>query len=120
MAKVLLVGEDIGVVDVMASSIEGLGYDVITLYESIDAVETVISEFPDLVIIGEKMNVFNGFEIADALQGDPDVDDELPVLMMTKRSISSQDLARAGIRDTILPEIDPASLREILVLHTGE
>lgn len=120
MAKVLLVGEDIGTVDVMALSIEGLGYEVITLYESIDAVETAISQIPDLVILEENMNVFNGFEIGTALRSDPDVDDQLPVLMMTKHSISSQDLERAGITDTILPEIDPASLREILVLHTGE
>jgi CheY-like chemotaxis protein len=120
MAKVLLVGDDIAAIDLMATSIEGLGYEAITLYESIDTVEAVVTEEIDLVILEENMNVFNGFEIAEQLKGDPDVPNELPVLMMTTNKIKPQDLEHAQIEDTILPEIELSLLREVLVSLLGE
>lgn len=120
MAKILVVGDDIAAVDLMAVSAEGLGYEVVTLYESIDALECAVAENVDLVILEENMNVFNGFEVATAMRGEPDVPEDLPILIMTRNSIKPQDLERAGVIDTIHPEPDPATLRELLVHHIGE
>ena len=120
MAKILLVGDDIGAVDLMAASAEGLGYETVCIYLSVDTVETAINEAVDLVILEEKMNYFNGFEVAEQLRADPDVPRELPILMMTKNNIDARDLLHYGITGTILPEVDPAMLRERLVALTGE
>ena len=120
MAKILLVGNDIGTVDLMAASAEGLGYDTVSIYESIDTIETTTNESPDLVILEENMNYLNGFEVAEQLRNDPDIPKELPILMMTKHNIDVRELLQYGINDTILPELDPATLREIFVGLTGE
>jgi len=120
MAKILLVGDDIGAVDLMAASAEGLGYDTVSIYESVDTLEAAINESPDLIILEEKMNYLNGFEVAEKLRNDPDIPNELPILMMTKNNIDVRELLQFGINDTILPELDPAALREIFVGLTGE
>lgn len=120
MAKILLIGDDIAAIDLMAASAEGLGYETVVIYESVDALETAIQEEPALVILEEKMEIFHGFEVSTQLRGDPDVPNDLPILMMTSNNVKPQDLEKAGITDTILPEIDPALLREKLVALTGE
>lgn len=121
MATILIVGNDIGPVDIMALSAEGLGYEAVTLYESMDTVEQTIALSPDLVILDEKMDVFNGYETASNLRADPEVPGELPILMVIKKSAEQYELDGAGITDTLSSwEIDPAALREILVRHTGE
>lgn len=120
MAKILIVGENIGAIDLMAASAEGLGYDAITLYQSVDAVETAIAEEVGLVIVEEDMKYFNGYEVCEALRADPDVPRELPVLLMTTGKVDVRDLHKYGFTDTILPELDPAALREIFVKLTGE
>ena len=120
MAKILIVGNDIEHVDIMAQSSEGLGYEVITLYESVDTVEVAVAEAVNLVILEEKMDVFNGYETSSNLRADPDVPAELPVLMTIAGTIHQNDLDRAGVTDTLPLEMDPATLREVLVRYTGE
>ena len=120
MAKILVVGNDLAHVDLIAVSAEGLGYEALTLYESYDTVELVIAESVDLVIVEENMDVFTGYETSSNLRADPDVPAELPILMTLSGAIHQRDLDRAGITDTIPLEIDPALFREILVKYTGE
>ena len=120
MAKILIVGNDIERVDIMAHSVEGLGYEAITLYESVDAVEQAITKSVDLVILEETMDIFNGYETSSNLRADPEVPADLPILMTVRGTVHQHDLDKAGVTDTLSMEIDPASLREILVRFTGE
>ncbi len=120
MAKILIVGNDIEQVDIMALSAEGLGYETLTLYESIDTVEQAVEASVDLVILQEKMDIFNGYETSSNLRADPDVPTELPILMVIKGTIHQNDLDRAGVTDVLPVEMDPATLREVLVRYTGE
>ncbi|MFP6597271.1 MAG: response regulator [Candidatus Hydrogenedentota bacterium] len=120
MAKVLIVGEDIGHVDLMETTIDGLGYDVVTVYESIDALDIAIEQPFDLVMMGEKMSGLTGYELCTAMRGDPEIDDDLPILMFDNGFLDDDKLKSAGITETILPELDPGLLTEIMVRLTGE
>jgi CheY-like chemotaxis protein len=120
MAKVLIVGEDIGHVDLMETTIEGLSYDVVTVYESIDALDMVIEQSFDLVMMDEKMSGLTGYELCSAMRGDPEIDNDLPILMFDSGFLDDNKLKSAGVTETILPEIDPGLLTEILVRLTGE
>lgn len=120
MAKILIVGNDIERVDIMAQLAESLGYEALTLYESVDTVEQAIAESVNLVILEENMDIFNGYETSSNLRADPEVPAELPILMIVRRSVHQHDLDKAGITDTLSMEIDPAALREILVRFIGE
>jgi len=120
MAKVLMVGNDIEHVDIIAYSAEGLGYETVCTYDSIDTVKLAISETVDLVILEEKMNGFTGYEASSNLRTDPDVPAELPILMTFTGIYHDNDLHKAGVTDVLPWELDPAAFREILVKYTGE
>ena len=120
MAKVLIVGEDIGHVDLMATTIEALGYDVVSVYESIEALDIAIQQPFDLVMLDEKMSGLTGYELCSALRGHPDIDNGLPVLMFDNGYLDDGKLQSAGVTDTILPELDTGRLTEILVRLMGE
>lgn len=120
MAKILVVGNDIEHVDILAQSAEGLGYETVCSYDSIDTVDLAISESVDLVILEEKMIGFTGFETCSNLRADPEIPAELPILMTFTGIYHDNDLHKAGVTDVLPWELDPAAFREILVNYTGE
>ena len=120
MATVLIVGEDIGHVDFMETMVEGLGYEVVTVYESIDALDVVLGQPFSLVMLDEKMSGLTGYELCSVLRGDPEIDNDLPILMFDKGFLDDDKVKSSGVTETILPELDPGIMTEILVRLIGE
>jgi CheY-like chemotaxis protein len=120
MAKVLIVGEDIGHVDFMETTLEALGYDAVTLYESFDALDRAIKEEFALVMLDEKMSGLTGYELCAALRGDPEIDIDLPILMFDNGFLDDNKVKSSGITETIAPELDPGLMTEILVRLIGD
>ena len=90
-----------------------------TLYESFDAIDEALKPY-DLVMLDATMNGLTGYEVSTALRGDPEIDENLPILMFDNGFLDDAKLKSSGITDTILPEIDPSTLTEILVKFIGE
>lgn len=120
MAKVLIVGENIGPIDLLATTVEALDYEVVTLYESIDAQDTALAQEFSLVILEAKMNGLTGYEVSSILCGDPEIDDALPIIMLDDGYLDDNKLKSCGATETMKPEIDPSLLNEVLVRLIGE
>ena len=120
MASVLIVGEDIGHVDFMETSIGALGYEVDTLYESIEAQDAAIGKQYALILLDAKMSGLTGYELCTILRGDPEIDNDLPIVMFDNGFLDEGKLKSCGITETILSEVDPGLLNEFLVRLIGE
>jgi two-component system NtrC family response regulator len=80
METILVVDDEKNYLVVLETLLEGEGYEVLTSYNPVQALELLRNCDADLVITDMKMPKMNGIELLErAKKGDPD----LPVIMMT-------------------------------------
>lgn len=94
MAKILIAGEDLAAQDQMELAIAAEGYETVTATNGLEAHELALSEQPDLVLLEEKMPVFNGFETSLALREDPEISPELPIVLITDEDVDPRKVER--------------------------
>jgi len=82
-AKILITDDDQDIRDSVQALLESRNYEVITAADSIEGMEKIKSEKPDLIILDLMMATWqDGFEMARELKKDPQYK-EIPILMMT-------------------------------------
>jgi two-component system alkaline phosphatase synthesis response regulator PhoP len=82
--KVLLVDDDPDVLMTMGDVLESRGYEVVTARDGEEALENLIEEKPDLMILDLLMPRMDGFEVFKTLQ-DPSWSDysSMPIMILT-------------------------------------
>jgi CheY-like chemotaxis protein len=75
-------------------SLRKKGYEVISAVDGADALAKALDQKPDLVLLDVMMPKMSGFDVLDALKGDPSVRD-IPVIMLTNLETAA-DVRRAA------------------------
>ena len=75
-------------------SLRKKGYEVISAVDGADALAKALDQKPDLVLLDVMMPKMSGFDVLDALKGDPSVRD-IPVIMLTNLETAA-DITRAA------------------------
>jgi chemosensory pili system protein ChpA (sensor histidine kinase/response regulator) len=83
--QVLVVDDSISVRKVVSNFLSQQGWLPSIARNGIEALERIREERPDLVLLDVEMPRMNGFEVLQALQSQPDLQD-IPVVMLTSRS----------------------------------
>jgi len=83
--SVLVVDDHLATVELIKSSLEGLGMDVRTARNGAECLLAVEEKQPDLVILDVMMPVMDGFQTLRILQESPQ-SRNIPVIMLTARS----------------------------------
>lgn len=79
--KILVVDDERAIVRLIQARLEREGYEIITAYDRVEALEKVASEKPDLICLDDKMPRMDGFKVMEVLQSDPAKKD-IPVIMV--------------------------------------
>jgi len=93
-ARILLAEDDRILRKAGEVSLRKKGYEVIPAADGEDALAKARTEKPDLVLLDVMMPGMHGFDVLDALKGDPDVRD-IPVIMLTNLE-QAADITRAA------------------------
>jgi len=93
-ARILLAEDDRILRKAGEVSLRKKGYDVIPAVDGEDALIKARAHKPDLVLLDVMMPKMQGFEVLDALKGDPTVRD-IPVIMLTNLETAA-DIKRAA------------------------
>lgn len=81
--KVILIDDNEQLLTILSSSLRMLaGYQVITVQNGIDGLETIVAEEPDCVVIDVMMPGLNGFQLVRVLRGDP-ATANIPIILLT-------------------------------------
>jgi PAS domain S-box-containing protein len=91
--KVLVVDDDPKAVELIAVRLDGLADTVLRAYGGSDAIDLARRECPDLIVLDLMMPVVSGFDVVDALKGDPSTA-RIPILVVTAKEIDAGDRAR--------------------------
>jgi len=93
-ARILLAEDDRILRKAGEVSLRKRGYEVIAAVDGEDALAKTREHKPELVLLDVMMPKMNGFDVLEALKGDPSVRD-IPVIMLTNLE-QAADLKRAA------------------------
>jgi two-component system, cell cycle response regulator len=110
--KILVVDDDLGVVNIIMASLKAPGRTFIAAYDGVDAVEKVMSESPDLVLLDVMMPKMNGYQVCRLLKNDRNTWD-IPIIMLTARDKEPDRMygMSAGADGYIVKPFHPTELR---------
>lgn len=80
--RVLLVEDDLGMIDLVRTQLERLGYEVIVAVDGLEAIEKAASDLPDLIVMDILMPKLDGFEATKLIRKDPKTQN-IPILAST-------------------------------------
>jgi DNA-binding response OmpR family regulator len=83
-AKILVVDDETGILDIVSTNLEAAGYEVLTSADGAGGLELATRESPDLIILDIMMPKMDGWEVLRRLEKDP-ATAGLPVIMLTAK-----------------------------------
>ena len=117
MAKVLIATMDSLVFDTLSAEVAGEGHEVLWASDGKDACDLTLSSEPALVFVEEELPVFDGFEVAQILRGDPDVPRELPIVLLSDEPVEPHRFERSGFTAQFAKTHGYFEVRELLAAH---
>lgn len=121
--RVLVVDDDPAAVELIAVSISSLAATVLRAHGGRDSIATARRELPDLILLDLMMPEVSGFDVVDALGGQPDTA-RIPIVVLTAAKISATDRDRLnGFVAAIMEKTEfgherfAAEVRRALALH---
>lgn len=87
--QVLVVDGEAEYVKALHNLLENHGFDVLTAQTAVGAIQKVETLDVDIVLLGERLSDFNGFDLCQKLRRNPKTE-HIPIMMMT-RSVESED-----------------------------
>ena len=91
--RVLVVDDDPQTVRLLSTVLTNDGYEVLKVYGGSEAIETAISQSPDLIILDMMMPKVDGFQVIQRLTGDPRTRD-IPIVICTALDLTDEDRDR--------------------------
>jgi len=83
--KILVVDDERHIVRLVEVNLTRAGYDIVTAYDGVEALESVKSDTPDMIVLDVMMPRMDGFEVLRRLQADPETQN-IPVIMLTAKA----------------------------------
>ncbi len=81
-SKILVVDDNEQNLELLVAYLETLGCPVVTAVDGVDALDKVVAERPDLILLDIMMPRMSGFEVCRKIKSDPTTRD-IPVIMVT-------------------------------------
>lgn len=82
MAKILVVDDEEHIVMILKDSLEFSGFQVVTAYNGLEALERVEQDHPDLIVLDIGMPKLDGWEVCRRLKADEKTR-TIPVIILT-------------------------------------
>jgi DNA-binding response OmpR family regulator len=111
MAKILIVDDEEGIRMLYSMELQDEGYDVLTLPDGKELLQTVEREKPDCIVLDIKMREYNGL---DLLQQIRQKHYDLPVILNSAYSSFKVDLKAVAADYYVVKSSDLSELKEKL------
>ncbi|MDB5856219.1 MAG: hybrid sensor histidine kinase/response regulator [Herminiimonas sp.] len=89
---VLIVDDDPKAVEVIAAFLPSPAYAVVRAYGGLEAIAVALRLRPDLIFLDLMMPDVNGFDVVEALQGNPETE-SIPIVVVTAKQVTERDRA---------------------------
>jgi len=112
MAKILIVDDEKGTVEVVKNILIGQNYEVVTAYDGKEGIEKIQSENPDLIILDVHMPSMNGYELIRFLRNESVNANKpmIPIIVLTVKEKMEEMLKLEGVEGCLIKPIAPSYL----------
>ena len=93
MAKILIVDDEPFNVDYLEQELEDMNYSIITATNGREALNKLVNEPPDLILLDIMMPIMDGFELCSSIKSQPELQ-SIGVIVLTALS-DPEDIVRA-------------------------
>jgi CheY-like chemotaxis protein/MinD-like ATPase involved in chromosome partitioning or flagellar assembly len=109
--KILIVDDDLETLRLMGMMLQRQGYLIIAANNGRQAITSVHTEHPDLIVLDVMMPDMDGYQVAREVRGDPETQN-IPILMFTAKSQVDDKVAgyESGADDYLTKPVHPAEL----------
>jgi len=108
---VLVVDDDRLIIDVAQHALKSKGYDVITAYDGLEALEALKKTTPDLILLDVQMPGMDGYTFIMKKSADPAIAG-IPVIVLTSMGKTEPLFKRHGVKAYLLKPINTQQLLE--------
>ncbi len=121
MSKVVVIDDEPFILMMIEDKLRKAGIEVVTLRESINSIDVIRKERPDLIILDWMMPELSGIELCKILKKDPDMLD-IPIFMLTAKGQDSDEQLgfRCGVTRYITKPFSPRALLDMVLEITGD
>jgi len=112
---ILLADDEEDIKIVVRLYLESKGFNIVTAFDGLDAIEQIQKSKPDLILLDVMMPVMNGYEVAAKVRSNPETKD-IPIVMLsaaTHEEAVKKGL-EAGANDYVMKPFEPAKLEETI------
>jgi len=109
--KILVVDDERHIVRLVEVNLTRAGYEIMTAYDGVEALEKVKADKPDMIVLDVMMPRMDGFEVLKRLQADAGTQD-IPVIMLTAKA-QDADIFRgwsSGVSSYLTKPFNPREL----------
>ena len=112
---ILVADDEEDIKSVLEMFLDVAGYDVVSAYDGLDAIEKIKESKPDLVLMDIMMPLIDGIEVVRQMKADDSIK-HIPVVMLTAASKSDMvDKAmKAGAHDYIQKPFEPEQVQSLI------
>jgi len=110
--KILVVDDEPDVLRVTSIRLKKLGYNVLTAAGGKEALDTMRSENPDLVLLDLVMPFMNGAEVCEQTKNDKTLK-HIPIILFTASgngAMTAEQIKKIGADDHIIKPFEPEEL----------
>ena len=120
MSKVVVVDDEPFILMMIEDKLKTAQIDVVTVRESVHALERIRKERPDLVILDWMMPGLSGIDLCRLIKADPDLRD-IPIFMLTAKGQDADEEQgmQCGVSRYITKPFSPRSLVEMVQETVG-
>lgn len=102
---ILICDDDEGILDMLEIVLEGSGYHIVSVQNSLHLYEVIDREHPDLLLLDLWMPVLSGDQVLKSLRKNPKTH-ELPVIVISASRDGQQIAVDAGANDFMAKPFD--------------
>lgn len=112
---VLIADDEEDIKIILSMYLENMGYDIVTAYDGLDALETIKERKPDIILMDIMMPTLDGIEVVRQIKAIDSLKD-IPVIMLTAAAHSSmvEKAMAAGAEDYIAKPFEPEKVHEVI------
>lgn len=112
MATILVATIDSQAFDSLSSEILGEGHEVLWAGDGKEACD--LAPGAELIFLDASLPIFDGYEVATLLRGDPDLPRDLPILLLSDDAAEPHQFERAGFTGQFRKSHSYCDVRELL------
>lgn len=113
--KILLADDEEDIKAVVSLFLQSKGYEVVTAFDGLAAIDMAKTEKPDLILLDVMMPVVNGYEVCERLKADEQTR-SIPIVMLSAmaQSESVDKGLSAGAADYVTKPFEPSHLEAVI------